>query len=92
MLFQYDWAKGSDLITKYQSVYGLGVLLSDGVLVSDGVLLGDTTMLSSGVLLGDNIMISSGITMSEAQARMIPGMLRPGGFPASRSWADSYAR
>ena len=49
VLFQYDWAKGSDLITKYQAICDLGVLLGDGVLLTDGVLLGHTTMLSSGV-------------------------------------------
>src|SRR5438067_2365697 len=39
VLFNYDWASGSALITKYQAVYAQGVLLGDGVLVSDGVLL-----------------------------------------------------
>ena len=75
VLFQYDWANGSDLITKYQAIYDLGVLLGDGVLLTDGVLLGDTTMLSSGVLLGDNIMISSGITMSDGTVLMTNGVL-----------------
>src|SRR5205814_5522264 len=75
VLFNYDWAKGTDLITKYQGIYGLGVLLSDGVLITDGVLISDGHMLSNGVLLSDNIMISSGITMSDGTVLMSNGVL-----------------
>jgi subtilisin family serine protease len=66
-----SFATGTDLINKYQKIYGMGVLLSDGVLVNDGVLLSDgvlvsdRTMTTSGVLVSDNILTSSGITMSE---------------------------
>jgi len=39
-------ATGVDLITRFQKIYGTGVLLSDGVLLGDGVLLSDSTMMS----------------------------------------------
>src|SRR5882724_4030012 len=39
IIFKYDWAKGTELITKYQEIYDLGVLVCDGVLVTDGVLM-----------------------------------------------------
>ncbi|HSV21619.1 MAG TPA: S8 family serine peptidase, partial [Xanthobacteraceae bacterium] len=38
VLFKYDWAKGTELITKYQGIYGLGVLLTDGVILTDSAL------------------------------------------------------
>jgi serine protease AprX len=65
VLFNYDWAKGSELITEYQKIYGLGVLLSDGVLMTDGVLICDAKQLSGGILVSDDIMISNGITMGD---------------------------
>ena len=59
------FATGTPLLTQYQKVYGLGVLLGDAVILSNGVLIGDATkMSSSGVLLGDSIKISNGTTMS----------------------------
>jgi serine protease AprX len=75
VLFNYAWARGSELITKYQAIYGLGVLIGDGIVVADargvliadarGVLIADATKVSGGVLIGDNILVSNGITMSD---------------------------
>ncbi|MBD0373278.1 MAG: S8 family serine peptidase [Pyrinomonadaceae bacterium] len=69
------YATGTNLITKYQGVYGTGVLLSDGVLFTDGVLISDGVMFSDGVLFGDNILTSNGIAMSEGVPFMSTGVL-----------------
>src|SRR5712691_2967683 len=83
VIFKYNWATGSDLITKYQGIYGQGLLLSDGILMTDGLLLTDAKMLSSGILLSDNIMVSNGITMSEGIVFMSSGALLGNGIVAS---------
>src|SRR5205823_3032417 len=54
VLFKYDWATGPDLITKYQGVYALGVLICDGVVAGDRVLTSEAKLLSNGVLTSDN--------------------------------------
>ena len=65
------YATGSALITKYQKVYGTGVLLGDGVLVGDsrGVLIGDVTGVlvgdAVGVLIGDTTMLSDGVLVGD---------------------------
>jgi subtilisin family serine protease len=65
IILDQTYANGTELITKYQKVYGSGVLLGDGTLLGDGVLIGDTTMMTSGVLIGDSIPLSIGTTMRE---------------------------
>jgi serine protease AprX len=60
IVLEYGYATGSDLILKYQKIYGLGVLATDAVTFSDGVLATDRTLLTSGVLATDNILVSSG--------------------------------
>ncbi len=72
IILDYTYATGTNLITLYQKIYGLGVLLGDGTAESNGVLLGDATKMSGGVLLGDNILTSDdtdsstlGITLAE---------------------------
>ena len=75
VIFNHNWASGSELITKYQAVYGQGVLLSEGVLLSGGVMVADITKLTRGVLLSDNILVSKGITMSDGIVLMTNGVL-----------------
>lgn len=75
VILNRTYATGADLITKYQGMYGMGVLFGEGVLFSDGVLFGDATMLSSGIIFSDQIITSSGITMSEGAPFMSAGVL-----------------
>ena len=75
VIFSYNWASGSELITKYQGIYGLGVLASDGITMSDGVLTSDVKMLSGGVLVSDKILTSNGITMSDGTVFLGSGVL-----------------
>jgi len=65
IIMNHNYATGTDLITMYQKIYDLGVLLADGVLLSDGVLISDGVFLSDGVLLGDNIVTSDGVLMGD---------------------------
>src|SRR5688500_3968928 len=55
VVLDHTFATGESLVTKYQKVYGLGVLLGNGTLVSDGVLLGDVyTQGARALVHGDN--------------------------------------
>jgi subtilisin family serine protease len=65
LIMNYNFATGTNLITKYQGVYGLGKLLGDGVVLSNGTLMSSGTLLSDGVLMGGNIMTSSGVVMGD---------------------------
>jgi subtilisin family serine protease len=75
---QFDWAQGvllkqhyatgTDLIARYQTVYGAGFLLGDGILLSDGAVAGDGIVLSDGILLGDNILTSDGHLLGDGTA------------------------
>ena len=69
------YATGTSLITKYQGIYGTGVIFGDGVMFSDGVLVSDGVMFSDGVLIGDRVLTSNGITMSEGVPFMSTGVL-----------------
>ncbi|PYS95742.1 MAG: hypothetical protein DMF65_13830, partial [Acidobacteria bacterium] len=57
------YATGVDLITKYQKIYGLGVVIGDGVTISEGVVIGDSTMFSYGVVIGDHVLTANGTTI-----------------------------
>jgi serine protease AprX len=59
------FATGSNLVTKYQAVYGLGTLLGDGSMMTDSVLMTDSALMSDGVVMSDQIVTSAGALMSE---------------------------
>jgi serine protease AprX len=65
IVLNYGYATGTDLIMKYQKIYGLGVMISDGVMVTDGVMVSDTTMMSDGVVMGDSVRTSGGVVMGD---------------------------
>jgi subtilisin family serine protease len=65
LILDHTYATGNSLITKYQKVYGTGVLLGDATMLSNGVLLADLTKVSVGVLLGDNILTSDGVLLAD---------------------------
>lgn len=76
LVMDQTFATGVNLITKYQAVYGLGVLLADGTtLNASGVLLADGALMSDGIVLGDNILTSSGALMSDGSAFLSCGSL-----------------
>jgi hypothetical protein len=54
------YATGADLISKYQKIYGTGIIFGDTIIFGDGIIFGDNTLLSSGIIFGDNVMISDG--------------------------------
>ena len=63
IILDQTFATGTNLVTKYQAVYGVGVLLTDGSVISDGVILMDSVLMSDGVILGDHILTSNGVLM-----------------------------
>ena len=75
IILNRNYVKGTNLVTKYQKIYGLGVLLGDGVLISNGVLIGDGVLISDGVLLGDSIMTSNGVLLGDGTLLCSSGVL-----------------
>jgi serine protease AprX len=65
VVMDHTFATGTNLITKYQKVYALGTLLSDGTFESNGAMMADGAMMSDGVTMGDSILVSNGVTISE---------------------------
>ncbi|HEX8557433.1 MAG TPA: S8 family serine peptidase [Pyrinomonadaceae bacterium] len=76
VVLDHAFATGVSLVTRYQAVYGLGVLLADGTRVAaDGALLSDGALMSDGVLLGDHILVSSGSLLGEGSPFLSCGVL-----------------
>ena len=75
IVMDQTYSRGFDLITKYQKIYDLGVLISDGTTLSNGVLVSDTTKMSSGVSLGSNIMTSNGVLVGDGTVFCSTGLL-----------------
>ncbi|MFL6254453.1 MAG: S8 family serine peptidase [Pyrinomonadaceae bacterium] len=69
-------ASGLDLITKYQKIYGTGVLLTDGTTVDgSGVMMSDLTRMSLGVIMSDNIWTSNGGLLGDGTLFLGSGVL-----------------
>ncbi|MGB8508065.1 MAG: S8 family serine peptidase [Pyrinomonadaceae bacterium] len=75
IILDHTFATGSNIIGKYQKVYGQGVTLSEGVMLTDGTLKSDPALMSSGVLLSDQLYVSSGVTISEGTNFLGTGVL-----------------
>ncbi|HEX7316183.1 MAG TPA: S8 family serine peptidase [Pyrinomonadaceae bacterium] len=63
IVLNYGYATGSDLITKYQKVYGLGIVMTDAILMSDGIVMTDNTAWSDSVAFSDAILMSDGLRL-----------------------------
>ncbi|HEX8145673.1 MAG TPA: S8 family peptidase [Pyrinomonadaceae bacterium] len=63
VVLDYGYATGGDLVSKYQKVYGTGLLLSDGMLLGDGRLMCDSTAWAGGVAFGEGILLSDGLPL-----------------------------
>jgi len=90
IILNHTYAKGSELITAYQGIYGSGVFFGDGITFSEGVFLSDGTLMTDGIVLGDNLLTSYGVTISEGSAFLGSGVLLPDGmvFPDGVVFAD----
>jgi serine protease AprX len=75
IIIRHGHANGVELITKYQKIYGLGVLATDAILFSDGVLATDRTLLSDGVLATDNVLVSDGQILGSGTIFLASGVL-----------------
>jgi serine protease AprX len=85
IIFNFTYATGADLITKYQSIYRAGGLLSDGVVTGDGVITGDLALISGGVITGDQILVSIGVITGDGLpflhvSTLFSGLLEDGTF------------
>jgi serine protease AprX len=75
IVLDQTFAGGESLVTKYQGVYGLGVLLGDGSLSAGGALLADGALMTDGVVLGDHILVSSGALLTDGSPFLSCGVL-----------------
>jgi serine protease AprX len=86
ILLKQAYATGTSLVAKYQTVYGLGMVLGDGqvmgdgILMSDGQVMGDAILMSDGLVMGDQILTSDGILMSDGVPFMACSMLMSDGM------------
>jgi serine protease AprX len=64
IFFRHQYAKGTSLITKYQTYYAQGKVLGDGVVLSNGVVLGDGVVVGDGIVLGDGVVVGDSIFTS----------------------------
>ena len=65
ILLGRHWAKGSSLITKYQPVYALGAIVSDGTILNDGAIVSDGTIISEGVIITDGTIVADGVIVTD---------------------------
>jgi subtilisin family serine protease len=65
LILNYTYVTGSNLITKYQRIYDLGMVMGDGLVVGASSLSINGTTMSSGMVMGDNIMTSDGMVMGD---------------------------
>ncbi|HWN98101.1 MAG TPA: S8 family peptidase [Blastocatellia bacterium] len=79
---KWNFVHGNELVTKYQGVYGWGVMLSDGVTLSSGVLLADRTLLTAGALPSSGALLSNGTTLSDGALFMEGVILSDGAMLA----------
>jgi serine protease AprX len=75
IVMDHTYARGANLITLYQKIYNLGVLVSDGTVLTNGVLVSDTTKMTNGVALGNNIMTSNGVLIGDGVNFFSVGLL-----------------
>ncbi|HEX7318369.1 MAG TPA: S8 family peptidase [Pyrinomonadaceae bacterium] len=71
IVLDYGTASGLDLVTKYQKVYGTGVLMNDGTTEATGVMMADLTRMTLGVILTDGVLLGntlfgSGVLLTDA--------------------------
>jgi subtilisin family serine protease len=59
------FADGVNLVTKYQGIYALGVIASDGVIVTDGVIASDGVIITDGVIASDGVIITDGVIIGD---------------------------
>src|SRR5438132_3562070 len=60
IIMNHSYTSGSDLVTKYQVIYGRGFILGDGVAETPSSQAVNATRMTSSVLLGMNIVTSDG--------------------------------
>ncbi|MFL6336231.1 MAG: S8 family serine peptidase [Pyrinomonadaceae bacterium] len=75
IIIRQGYANGVELITKYQRIYGLGVIASDALIVADGVISTDRTFLTLGVIASDNILVSSGKVLGDGTVFLGSGVI-----------------
>ncbi|HEX8473381.1 MAG TPA: S8 family serine peptidase [Pyrinomonadaceae bacterium] len=79
VILDHTFATGENLITQYQKIYDLGVLLGDATkeitVLGSGVLMGDGVMVGDGVLLADHILTITGDTIGEGTIFKAVGVL-----------------
>jgi serine protease AprX len=90
IVIKYGYATGTDLVTAYQKVYGLGVFATDGVVSADGVFATDRTFFSSGVFATDNALVSNGQPLGGGTVFVGSGVFATDGFAGAGVFATDH--
>ncbi|HVF56108.1 MAG TPA: S8 family serine peptidase [Pyrinomonadaceae bacterium] len=91
VIMDHTFATGTSLITQYQKIYDLGVLLQDGAVESNGITLSEGTLMSDGVMMSDNILRSTGVTLSEGTIFCANGVMMNDGAMLGDGTLMSYS-
>jgi serine protease AprX len=83
IILKQRYATGTNLIAQYQTVYGLGMVLGDGIMMSDGLVIGDGIVMSDGIIMGDQITTSAGMVLGDGIVFMPCGILMGDGIMMS---------
>jgi serine protease AprX len=75
IVLNHTFATGSDLLTKYQKVYGKGSLLGDGVVEGFDTQAVDPRKMTGGVVLGTSILTSNGNSMGSGSFFLSTGQM-----------------
>jgi serine protease AprX len=75
VVMDQTFATGTSLITKYQKVYALGALLSDGTVEAGGVMMTDRSLMTDGVVMADHVLVSSGVMMNDGSPFLSCGVM-----------------
>ncbi len=80
VLLGHSWARGEELITKYQSAYQLGHTLNEGVTEGYTLITLNPALFSNGIMVGDGIMVADGTLVGNGWMLMSSGMLLSDGM------------
>ncbi|HEV3469526.1 MAG TPA: S8 family serine peptidase [Pyrinomonadaceae bacterium] len=75
IILGHGYATGLELITAYQKIFNLGVIVTDGAINADGVIVTDRTMVSLGVIVTDRTMRSAGGVMGTGTVFLGSGVI-----------------
>ena len=75
IILNHTYATGTNLVTKYQTVYANGSILGDAVIENSSSQHINTSRMSEGILLGTSIVVSNGTSLGDGSSFLDIGWL-----------------